>query len=81
MKNRAQGGIGGSSGRASNDASVEATPLPPRRDIVKTINFTAPVQIGGTHPINNYACTCISSDRTRGGVMNVAVSLFEQCDV
>ena len=44
MKNRTQGGaVGG----ASNDASVEATPVPPRRDIVKTINFTAPVHIGG----------------------------------
>ena len=50
MKNRT-GGIGGGSGRAaSTDASVEATPLPPRRDIIKTINFTAPVQIGGTYP-------------------------------
>ncbi len=43
MKNRAQGGIGG-----STDVSVEATPLPPRRDIIKTINFTAPVNISGT---------------------------------
>ncbi len=47
MKNRAQGGIGG-----STDVSVEATPLPPRRDIIKTINFTAPVNISGTAVIH-----------------------------
>lgn len=45
MKNRTQGAVGGG---ASTDVSVENTPLPPRRDIIKTINFTAPVQISGT---------------------------------
>lgn len=47
MRNRTQGGLGSISVGTSQDASAEAMPLPPRKDIIKTISFTAPVQIAG----------------------------------
>lgn len=50
MKNRTQGGaaVGGASGQGSvPGSSNEGTPVPLRRDSIRTISFTAPCHISG----------------------------------